>query len=73
MPKRLIGKYLWKTIGAGKDKFHECIRWRVGDREGLSFWFDAWPDGKSLRMRFSQIFAIARNKDIIVKDVPTGN
>lgn len=34
------GKSLWKKIGAGKERFLNCIRWNVGRSDRIRFWED---------------------------------
>lgn len=52
----------------GIDKFQECIKWRVGNRERVSFLMDSWLRGGVLRDQFSQIFVIAKHKNISVNE-----
>lgn len=33
-------KGMWKKIYMGRDKFHECIRWRVVSGDRINFWKD---------------------------------
>lgn len=41
----------------------------MGDGQRLHFWFDIWIDGEALRVRLSQVFAIARDKDSSIEKV----
>lgn len=39
------GKDMWKKMCIDKNKFQDCIRWRVGCGDIISFWQDAWRGG----------------------------
>lgn len=59
-------KGMWKKIFMDKNKFHTCIRWRVGRGDKNRFWQDLWLKRRALRDQFPQAFAIARHKYITI-------
>lgn len=48
----------------GRDKFPECIKWRIRYGERIGFWEDMWIEGEVLKDIFPHIFVIFRDKDI---------
>lgn len=66
------GRSLWKKIGEGKEKFLNCIRWKVGKGDRLNFWKDNWMEGGSLMSQFPQIYSIALNREARISDYHYG-
>lgn len=68
LPSRPHGTSTWKNIMNMFDVLKGNICWEVGRGNKIKFWYDIWCGDVSLKSRFPNIFAIARNKDLLVVD-----
>lgn len=60
---------LWRKTCGGYNNFAECLRWKLGNGDGIRFWKDIWLGDSKLMDCFPSIFAIARDKDIHVNKI----
>ncbi|KAL4570828.1 hypothetical protein LXL04_026491 [Taraxacum kok-saghyz] len=56
-----------QLYGRSVDLLGGCIR-KVGDGCNTSFWHDIWLDDRSLKLRFSRVYALELAKDCNVAD-----
>lgn len=66
LANRPHGLSLWRGIMAIYNRVFECTRWEVGNSTKVSFWQDTWCGEVNLMSRFPKIFAIARDKHILL-------
>jgi hypothetical protein len=65
---RAFGVGLWKYIRKGWETFFRFLRYEVGDGSSTRFWHDLWCGDTVLEEAFSDLFGIARVKDVSVAD-----
>ena len=63
------GVSLWKSIRNGWDRFLQFVRYKVGDGSTIKFWSDTWCGETSLKVRFSELYRIARLKEALVREL----
>lgn len=59
---------MWRNICIGRDRFQVCIKWKVGKDDIIKFSLETWLDGGALKDQYLQMFVIAQQKDILVRD-----
>ena len=59
----------WKAISNGWDRFLQFVSYKVGDGLSIKFWTDRWCGETSLKVRFPDLYRIARHKDASVRDL----
>lgn len=62
MTARPRGVWMWRKINIGRQRFHECISWRVERGISIMFRMDPWVGDGILRDQFLKIYAIVRLK-----------
>jgi|UniRef100_A0A2N9G010 hypothetical protein len=60
------GVSLCKSISKEWDSFVTFISYQVGDGETVKFWHDNWCDGLPLKVLYTELFSIARDRDASV-------
>jgi hypothetical protein len=63
------GVSLWKSIRNGWDRFLQFVRYKVGNGSTIKFWSDTWCGETSLKVRFSELYRIARLKEALVREL----
>ena len=70
--RNVTGPYwvcFWKAISNGWDRFLQFVSYKVGDGSSIKFWTDRWCGETSLKVRFPDLYRIARHKDASVRDL----
>jgi hypothetical protein len=75
------GSTWWKDInniergvwGFKLDWFSEKLSRHLGNGSDTLFWLDPWDEGRTLKERFTNLFVLAENKDISVRNMIYGD
>ncbi|XP_077232383.1 uncharacterized protein LOC143869472 [Tasmannia lanceolata] len=65
---RKPGRIIWRDVLCYKAKFVEGIKFRVYEGDKVRFWWDKWCTEDPLKDLFPQVFALARDKEVMVKE-----
>jgi hypothetical protein len=60
------GVSLWRNIRNGWGSFSNFLSYKVGDCSHINFWHDVWCGIEPLKHSFSDLYSIARNKEVSV-------
>ena len=59
----------WMSISCGWTSFACHVQFEVGVGFSVRFWQDTWCGDTPLRLRYLELFALSRNKEVYVADL----
>jgi hypothetical protein len=65
---RPYGVTIWKFIRRRWNTVAKYLRFEVGDRSHIRFWYDLWWGDRPLKLCYLVLYAIARSPDAWVVD-----